>query len=87
MILAAKLNATETLNNRALNLHRDPLSVELSCPRPATEAHCDTVSIASGSNSTTDRNASGWSSNFDVPCCWGLPERIRDLSTAPNSLD
>jgi hypothetical protein len=37
MILAAKLNATKTLNNRTVNLHRDPFSVELPCPGPATE--------------------------------------------------
>jgi len=87
MILAAKLNATKTLNNRALNLHSDPLSVELPCPGPATEAQRDTVSIAAGSNSTTDRNAAGWSSNCTAPCCGWLPGRIRELSTAPNSLD
>lgn len=72
MILAAKLNATKTLNNRALNLHCDPFSVELPCPRPATEARRNTVSIAPGSNSATDPNAAGWASNCTFPCCCWL---------------
>jgi hypothetical protein len=54
MILAAKLHATKTLNNRALNLHRDPFSVELPGPSSTQARPSGAVAIAAGVKFTTD---------------------------------
>ena len=74
MILAAKLHATKTLNNRALDLHRDPLFVELPGPsstqtRPGNAV---SVSISTGSKSTTGWNSAEWRENNYVACSDGF---------------